>query len=261
MSYDELDDDEVLAEERRKAGRNRSIGLVVGLVALSAVGLGLAAKSCAGGRKDADRLTLRSAAAKFEASPANEGLARALAAEYEAKGKKAEAEQVLKRHGEAVAALARGKERELRAHVSAAPDDELALGLLVDLLARRKDLAGAKAEYAAFMQKSSTPKRQASYGAWLWRNGLPEEAARELSESLKGLDDPYSRAHLGLALFDLGKKRQARAEIIRAQEAGAEMDALNLRLYAIEQELGPVPGETSAPPKLARKKGKKHKHE
>jgi tetratricopeptide (TPR) repeat protein len=259
MSYDdELDDDGELAERHRKAARNRTVGLVAGVVLLGAIGLGAAAKSCGGRKRDADRLTLRTAAAKFEASPADEGLANALAAEYEARGKKAEADKVRERHAAAVGALAGGREKELRARLAAAPDDEQALGQLVELLGRNKDLAGAKAQYVAFVERNPTPKRQASLGSWLWRNGFAEDAARTLTAALKGTDDAYAHAYLGLALFDLGRKREARAEIERAQEAGAEMDVLNQRRYEIDQALGSAPEPKVAParpPKKARPKG------
>lgn len=263
MALDELDEDQDLAEEeeqeRRRSFRNRSLGAVAALVVAGAAALGLAARSCAGGKKDADRLTLRSAAAKFEASPADEAMAQALASEYEARGKRAEADQVRRRHAAAVAASAGAKEKALRARLAAAQDDEQAMGQLVELLARRKDLAGAKAEYAAFVQRNPSAKRRASFGAWLWRNGFAQDAVPELAASLKEADDPYARAHLGLALFDLGKKRQARDEILRAQEAGADMDVLNERILAIEEELGaesaPAPNAKPAKRKPPAKSG------
>jgi hypothetical protein len=254
MSDDELDEDDALAQ--RRSARYRYLGLVLGAVVLFALGMGVAAKSCTGRQKDADRLALRNAAAKFEASPADEGLARALAAEYEAKGKAEKAEEVRGRHAAAAAARAESKENELRARLAAAPDDDQAMGQLVELLGRRKDLAGAKAEYTSFVQKHPTPKRRSSLGAWLWRNGFAEDAARELAAALKGSDDPYAHAYLGLTLFDLGKKKQARDQILRAQEGGAEMDALNQRLYELEQELGPEPEAKAAAPAGPQKKAK-----
>ncbi len=253
MSNDELDEDEALAENQRRAARYRYAGLVLGAVVLFVLGIGVVAKSCAGRKRDAERLTLRSAAAKFEASPADEGLARALAAEYEAQGKATQAEEVRGRHAAAVAARAGSKENEVRARLAAAPDDEQAMGQLVELLGRRKDLAGAKAEYTSFVQKNPSPKRRSSLGAWLWRNGFAEDAARELAAALRESDDPYAHAYLGLALFDLGKRKQALDQIRRAQEGGAEMDVLNQRLYQLEQELG-EPEAGAATPARPRKK-------
>lgn len=226
---------------------------VAALLVLGAVAVGVAAKSCAGGKKDADRLTLRSASAKFEANPASSERAEALAAEYEAQGMRAEAEQVRRRHAAAVSASADAKEKDLRARLAAAPGDDQALGKLVELLAQRPDLAGAKAEYAKFVERNPSPKRRASFGSWLWRNGFAQEAIPVLLASLNEVEDSYARAYLGLALFDVGKKKQARDEILRALEAGVEMDVLNLRLYALETELGasgkPKPATRTPPGK------------
>ncbi len=254
MSFDELDEeDEELAEGQRRSFRNRSLGAVAALAFLGALAFGLMAKSCSGRKKDADRLLLRSAVAKFESSPADDALAQALAVEYEARGKKAEADQVRKRHATALASSAGAKEKVLRAQLAAAPEDDQVLGQLVELLARRPDLPAARAEYDAFVQRHPSAKRRASFGAWLWRNGFATEAVAELTASLKEAEDAYARAHLGLALFDLGKKRQAREEILRAQDAGADMDVLNERIYAIEQELGPEDASPPSPKSAKRK--------
>jgi Flp pilus assembly protein TadD len=252
MGLDDFDGG-AAGQESKRSSRVRSMVAATGFLALGSVALAVAAMSCTGGKKDADRLSLRNASAKFEASPGNSERAEALAAEYEARGMRAEAEQVRKRHAAAVSASADAKEKDLRARLAAASGDDQALGQLVELLARRTDLAGAKAEYTKFVERNPSPKRRASFGSWLWRNGFAQEAIPELLASLKEVEDPYARAYLGLALFDVGKKKQARDEIVRALEAGVEMDVLPVRLYAIETELGasgkPKPATRTAPGK------------
>lgn len=252
MSLDDLEDEEVVEKERRRSYRNRSLSAVAAFGIARLIALGVAAQSCSDGKRDADRLMLRDAVAKFEASPADDALAQALIGAYEARGKSAEAEEVRRRHAATLASLADVKEKAARARLAAAPDDDQAIGQLVEVLAKRPDLPAAKAEFAAFVQKNPTAKRRASLGAWLWRNGFDQEAIPELTASLKEADDPYTRAYLGLALYDVGKKQPARAEIVRALEAGVEMEILNQRIYAIEQELGP-----DAPPAPAAKPAKR----
>jgi len=258
MTDPDLDED-ALAEEAEQRAEYRKKMLVWGgtVLLLGFIGIGIGVKSCRGTKKDAAKMQVKSAVAKFEASPHDEALAKAAAAEYEAAGKKAEAEKLMARHKAALAGGEKEKEAELRAVLLKDPADDTALGHLVEVFVKRKDLEGARKAYQEFLDKAPTPKRRATFGAWLYRNGFNEPAAKELAAALKaGHEDPYTRGYLGLSLFELGKKKEAQKEIDKALEDGADLDALRQKQFLLDEELGAQPETPAAPAKPAKPRKK-----
>ena len=253
MSDPDLENlDEEEAREAAKARRKKFILLVAGVLLACVLVLGIAGKSCRGGKKDYLKMERRIEIQKFDSSPADEELANAAIAAAEATGKKDEADRIRKKHAEAVAGQGKGQEIELRLRLAQDPADDEALGKLVELLTKRKDLAGARDVYLASVAKDPTLKRRERVGAWLYRNGFFEPAVKELGAALKaGSTDPYARGYYGLSLWELGgdlkKKKEARHEISQAIWDGADMDMLRQKQYLIEQEIGPEP-ETEDPP-------------
>jgi len=105
------------------------------------------------------------------------------------------------------------------------------------------------------VDKAPTPKRRATYGAWLYRNGFSAPAAQELAAALKGgHEDPYTRGYLGLALYDLGKKKEAQKAIDKALEDGADLDALRQKQFLLDEEIGAQPEVPVKPVKTRKKK-------
>jgi tetratricopeptide (TPR) repeat protein len=254
MSDPDLDDGLDELEEQR-AERKKLIKWIVAGVVVCLILLAIGGKLIHGGKKDAARLRMRSAVAKFEANPVDADLAKAAANEYEALGKKAEAAKVMEKHQAALAGGEKGREAELRAKLAADPTDDLALGQLVEVFVKRKDLEGAKKTYAEFIGKSATPKRHGTYGAWLYRNNFFEPASKELAAAIKGgNDDAYTRGYLGLAYYELGRKKEAQKLIDKAVEDRADMDSLRIHQVMLDEELGAQPDSPAPAKKPAKQK-------
>jgi tetratricopeptide (TPR) repeat protein len=252
MTDPDPDDLEQEEKEAQRAQRKKMAYAFGGVMVVFVIGLGIAAKSCTGTRREANKLTLHAAVAKFENNPIDPDLAKAAAAELEAAGKKAEADKVRARHEAAVAGGDKGKEAQLRAALAADPSDDTSLGQLVEVYVKRKDLEGARKVYEEFVGKTPTAKRHSKFGAWLYRNSLNEPAAKELALAVKGgVDDAYTRGYLGMALSELGKKREAQKWLDEALEMGADLDVFRTRSWELDQELGE---RGAAPVKKPKKK-------
>jgi tetratricopeptide (TPR) repeat protein len=250
---EELDDYE--EQQKQRAHRKKVAMAIGGALVVCVIGIGIGAKSCTGGRKDAARMQLRTAVAKFESNPKDPELAKAAAAEYEAAGQKAEAEKVRQKHEAAVTGGEKGREAELRWKLAADPNDDTALGQLVEIFLKRQDTEGARKIYTEYIERTPTPKRHSNFGAWLWRNGFPEQGAKELNAAIKGgADDPYTRGYLGLCYYDLGKKKEAQKLIDKAVEDGADLDTLRMHQYKLDQEIGAQPDPDAPPTKKPKKK-------
>lgn len=254
MTDPDADLDDVAQEEQeaQRAARKK-MAWAFGIVAVVAVlGLAVASKSCTGTKKQANKLAVHNAVAKFEANPVDPELAKAAAAELEGAGKKKEAEEVRARHEAAVAGADKGKEAQLRAALAADPADDTSLGQLVEIFVKRKDLEGARKVYEEFVGKAPSAKRHGNFGSWLYRNAKYEQAAKELAAAVKGgVDDAYTRGYLGMAYYELGRKKEAQKWLDEALEMGADMDAMRTRSYELDQELGE---RGAAPAKKPRKK-------
>jgi tetratricopeptide (TPR) repeat protein len=192
-------------------------------------------------------MRLKQALAKFNADPTNEAWANEAATEYEAALRLADARQVRARHETAIQERDQKREQALLARIKENPKDGQALGQLLEFLVEHKRVDDARAAYLAFLNADPTPKKHAVYGTWLSHNGFTEEAVTELTLALKGYDTPETRGYLGLALLDLGKKREAFPLIERAFKSNADIAQLRERYYSLAKELGtPVP-EPQAP--------------
>ncbi|MBI5546405.1 MAG: hypothetical protein HY901_21165 [Deltaproteobacteria bacterium] len=255
MTNPELEEDLDEQLEAQRAQRKRMMGWMGAALVVVVIALAIAAKSCSGGRKDAGRLQLRNAVAKFEANPVDAELAKAAAAEYDAAGRKDEAEKVRHKHASALAGGDKGREQELRTRLAADPANDTLLGQLIEVYTKRKDLDGARKAYAEFIEKSPTPKRHATFGAWLYRNSFYEQASQELGSAVKGgNDDPYTRGYLGLSFYELGRKKEAQKLIDQAIDDGADMDTLRVHQAMLDEEIGAQPEAPPAPKKRGKKK-------
>jgi Tfp pilus assembly protein PilF len=259
MNDPDLDEDALAEEAEQRAEYRKKMAIWVGTAAvLALIAIGIGAKSCTGTKKAAAKLQVKSAVARFEATPTDEALAKAAAAEYEAAGKKAEAEKILARHQAALAGGDKDREAALRAKLLQDPADDTALGQLVEIYVKRKDLPGGRSAYQEFVDKAPTPKRRATFGAWMYRNGFFEPAAKELAAAMKsGHVDPYTRGYLGLSLFELGRKKEAQKEIDLALEEGADLDLLRQKQFLLDEEIGAQPETPAAPVKPAKKAPRK----
>ncbi len=245
---DEVEQEEAEAEREGRKKMAWAFGIVT---VVAVIALAVAAKSCSGTKRDARKLSIEAAVAKFDKNPVDPELAKAAAAELEAAGKKKDAAALLARHEAAVAGGDKVKEGQLRAALEANPADDTALGQLVEVYVKRKDVPGARAVYEEYLAKAPSAKRHGSFGAWLYRNGLPEPAAKELSLAVKGgVEDAYTRGYLGMALSEIGRKREAQRWLDEALEMGADLDSFRVRSYELDQELG----ERGAAPAKKRKK-------
>lgn len=252
MTDPELDEVEQEEAEAARAGRTKLAWAFGAALVVAVVGLAIAAKSCSGTRRDARQLTVDNAVAKFEKNPVDPELAKAAAAELEAAGKQPEAQALRARHEAAVAGGDKLKEGQLRAALEANPADDASLGQLVEVFVKRKDQAGARKVYEEFLGRAPSAKRHGNFGSWLYRNAQYEPAAKHLASAVKGgVDDAYTRGYLGLALFELGRKKEAQKWLDEALELGADMDVMRLRSYELDQELGE---RGAAPAKKPRKK-------
>ena len=63
----------------------------------------------------------------------------------------------------------------------------------------------------------------------------------ELTLALKGHDTPETHGYLGLALYDLGKKKEAHEEMQRALTGNADIAQLRERYQELAKELGEAP--------------------
>ncbi|MGC4121591.1 MAG: hypothetical protein QM765_44840 [Myxococcales bacterium] len=172
----ELEQEEAEAEREGRKKMAWAFGIVT---VVAVIALAIAAKSCTGTRRDAKKLTVENAVAKFEKNPVDAELAKAAAAELEAAGKKKDAEALLAKHEAAVAGGDKNKEGQLRAALEANPADDAALGQLVEVYVKRKDVPGAKKVYEEFLAKAPSAKRHGNFGSWLYRNSQFEPAAKE----------------------------------------------------------------------------------
>lgn len=247
----DLDPVEQEEAEAEREGRKKMAWAFGIVIVVAVIGLAIAAKSCSGTRRDARKLTVENAVAKFDKNPVDVELAKAAAEELEKAGKKKDAEALLARHEAAVAGGDKGKEAQLRAALEANPADDTSLGQLVEVYVKRKDVPGAKKVYEDYVAKAPSAKRHGNFGAWLYRNEMPEPAAKELALAVKGgVEDAYTKGYLGMALSEIGKRKEAQKWLDEALEMGADLDSFRMRSYELDQELG----ERGAAPA---KKGKK----
>ncbi|HEY3448304.1 MAG TPA: hypothetical protein VGK67_18250 [Myxococcales bacterium] len=252
MTDPDLDEVEQEEAEAEAAGRKKMAWAFGVVMVVAVIGLAIAAKSCTGTRRDAKKLTVENAVAKFEKNPVDPELAKAAAAELEAAGKQKDAEALLAKHEAAVAGGDKAKEGQLRAALETNPADDAALGQLVEIYVKRKDIPGAKKVYEDFVAKAASAKRHGNFGSWLYRNAMYEPAAKELAAAVKGgVDDAYTRGYLGMALSELGRKKEAQKWLDEALEMGADMDVMRMRSYELDQELGE---RGAAPAKKPRRK-------
>lgn len=236
MSDPELDDFEEAQQEKEL--RKKKAYWIGGIALFFVLAMAVGAKACSGGKRDAAKLTLHSAVAKFEANPVDPALAQAAIAECEAAGKKAEAEKIRAQHAAAVAGGGKDREAELRGALAENAEDDTALGQLVEIYVKRKDVEGARKAWEEFTPREASAKRHANFGAWLYRNGLVEPAAKELARAVKGgHPDPYTKAYLGLCYAELGRKKEAQKLLYEGIEGGVELDIVRAKAYELDQEL------------------------
>ena len=221
------------------------VALIIGLF-LAGLLIFVVTKSFSGSRENlAKRMQLKQALAKFNADPTNDSYSREAADAYEAAGKQADAEKIRHRHEAAIKERDDKREQTLRARLTKNPRDGEAQGLLLEFLVEHDDVPGARAAYASFLALDPTPKRHAGYGTWLWRYKFTEEAVAELTLALKGYDTPETQAYLGMALLDLGRKREAFPLLERAFVDKADIVGLREKYLLLAKEFN---AEPKAPP-------------
>jgi tetratricopeptide (TPR) repeat protein len=150
----------------------------------------------------------------------------------------------------------------LRDRFAKNPKDSDAFGQLIGMLVPAKRIEEAHALYDEFVKVDPTPQKRAGYGAWLWRNGFPEDAERELRVALSaGYDSAHTRGYLGLALADLGKKEEAYKELDRALDGDRDQDIVRQKYIILGAELGKSEDQEKKPAQKApsHSKGKKKK--
>ncbi len=212
----------------------------------------------AGAEKTAARLTLKNAEELFNSDPTNADSTAEAVAAFEAAGDHAKAEEIKRRHDAAVASKGHTAELALRDRLARNPKDAEALSRLLDLLTQSKRTEDARIAYADCVKADPRPQRQAGYGAWLWRNGYAEEAEKVLRAALAAGDkSPHAHGYLGLALFDLGKKDEAKKELETALDGDPDQDLVRAKLVILDPEEDSEEEKPAPPPKASHHKAKR----
>jgi uncharacterized RDD family membrane protein YckC len=194
-------------------------------------------------RKKLEKLEL-----EFRQDPTNARAAISYARELRA-GKDAEgAKRVMAEHEAALDSREKERESSLRARVAKNPNDSQGVGLLVELLTDQDRNEEAREVYQAFFEADPV-NRRAGYGVWLFQHRFYEPALEQLKVSVgEEPEDGELRAYLGLAYLRLGKKPEARAELVQASALDPDLDVAE-ELAELEAELGPMPAKGRARPK------------
>jgi tetratricopeptide (TPR) repeat protein len=245
----EQDSDPEEEAERRSARRARLRNVVLFEVALVALMIGgpvVAARAPALQRASyAAHLAREADERHFEADPTDPRLAQALSADYLAEGDEEKAKKVMARQRLAQQAAATQREAGLRATLAANPKDDDASDGLIDLLEEQGRAVEARAVREAAFRAEPSPEAQAGFGVWLYERDATRDAVQQLQLALDaGLESAEAHAYLGLALRDLGRKPEARAELKRALELDPDLDDVAENLRDLNDEL-----EAAAPPK------------
>ncbi|MBI3180101.1 MAG: hypothetical protein HYZ27_10595 [Deltaproteobacteria bacterium] len=177
-------------------------------------------------------------ARSFEAEPANREVAYAFIWALRRAGEAETAQEALTRHEQARRVVEDKRESLLRARFGEAKAWEAAeqLIILYDEQGRTDDARKVWEEYAVADTGALT---QASYGIWLYQNGLPQDAVAMLHRAIAaGLKGGEAEAYLGLSLAQLGDKAGARRAMRQAiAKDSAWREELQPRIDALAAEL------------------------
>jgi tetratricopeptide (TPR) repeat protein len=238
--------------------------LIAGAIVLVVLFLGMRVLRGSGGQASTERtaqhLTLKNAEERFSADPTNADTTAQAVAAFEAAGQHAKAEEIKRRHDAAVASKGHAAEQQLRDRLARDPKDADAFGKLLALLVQDKRTDEGRLAYEAFVQADPTPQKRAGLGAWLWRNGYPEDAEHALRDALKAGDtSPHTHGYLGLALFDLGRKEEAKKELNTALDGDLDQDEVRRKLILLEPDDDTSDEEKPAAPAPTHHKAKAKK--
>jgi Tfp pilus assembly protein PilF/uncharacterized RDD family membrane protein YckC len=240
--------------ERRAQRRARLRNVVLFEAALVLIMVGgpvVAVRAPAAQRASyAAHLNLEADQRRFESNPTDAEAAQVLAMDYRRTGDEERAAKVEARQVAALSEVNTKREAGLRTALQANPKDDDASDALIDLLEDQGRAGEARAVREAAFRADPNPEAQASYGVWLYERDANAAAVTQLSAALDaGFEAADAHAYLGLALKELGRKAEARAELKRALELDPDLDDVADEVQQLDEELGPAPAQ---PKKTAR---------
>ena len=208
--------------------------------ALSVVGLPylLASRGSETYLERGQRIKIDALRVKFDANPLSDSLTTELQSELLRAGREADAQDVGRRHREALSLKEARREEDLRAQLAENHSRDTAQALIT-LLEEQDRVDEAREVYLEWLGPSPKPSELAGFGHWLATNGKTDEAVTVLTQALE-LDPlvPYGHTLLGVSLQRLGRLPRAREELELALLDDPDDEDAADALRVVNAELG-----------------------
>ncbi len=184
----------------------------------------------------ANRLKRERLEAQLKAHPDDEGIATELLTLLRQAGQLERAAAVEKQVEQLHARKRQEREASLRQRLKDAPDDEEAIGRLLDLLEEDGRTSDAVQAYRDFLEHDDVPALRAGFARWLMERGLDGDAATELERAVKA-EPTLEGAHAlrGQLLQRAGERDRALDELYLATLEDPDDDDSSQLLAELEQ--------------------------